>query len=141
MSDKEKDRRERLEEHGLRRTRWRVRILAELTEAGRPLSHSELMERLGPTADRVTAYRTLDAFVRVGLAEKVLVDDRSALYGVRSGSGAERGHPHFVCRGCGAAVCLPDLDVPELPRRRKGYVFERHRLVFEGLCPKCVAGE
>ncbi|MFW6158817.1 MAG: Fur family transcriptional regulator [Planctomycetota bacterium] len=130
-----------LKDRGLRCTRWRLRILSALTEAGRPLSHAELMERLGPDADRVTVYRTLDAFVRVGLAEKVLVADRPALYGAPSGTGAEPGHPHFVCRGCGAAVCLPDLDVPRMPRRRKGYVFERHRLVFEGLCPRCVAGE
>ncbi len=49
-------------------------------------------------------------------------------------------HYHLLCTGCGAVMDIPlsyreDLD--EQTAKETGYSIERHRAVFEGLCPAC----
>ncbi len=125
--------------HGLRRTPWRVKTLSLLLELRRPLSHEQIMRRLEPGADRVTIYRSLDAFVRVGLVHRVLVNKRQHLYETADRCTADACHPHFSCRSCGRTTCMPELAVPRVRGRRRGYVFQRQRVLIEGLCPACAA--
>jgi len=125
--------------HGLRRTPWRVKILSLLLQARRPLSHGQVMRRLEPGADRVTVYRSLDAFVRVGLVHRVLLDTRAHLYETADRCTADACHPHFRCRSCGRTTCMPELAVPRVQGGRDGYVFQRQRVLIEGLCPDCAA--
>jgi len=125
---------------GLRRTPWRVRILSLLLQLRRPVSHGQIMGKLGARADRVTVYRTLDAFVRSGLVHRVLVGRRMHLYETADRCTKHACHPHFTCRACGRTTCMTELAPPRVRGRRKGYVFERQRVLIEGLCPACAAG-
>lgn len=129
-----------LERSGLRRTPWRVKILSLLLKFRRPLSHEDIRRKLGPGADRVTVYRSLDAFVRVGLVHRVLADKRTRLYETSDRCTRHACHPHFTCRACGDTTCMVDVAVPRIRRKKLGYVFERQRVLIEGLCPACAGG-
>lgn len=121
----------------LRRTPCRERVLALLLRVRRPLSHDQILRRLGRRTDRVTVYRTLDALVRVGLVHRVFADRRNRLFETADRCSSRACHPHFTCRECGRTVCLTGVRVPRVRRTRAGFVFERQRILIEGLCPAC----
>ena len=51
-----------------------------------------------------------------------------------------QGHPHIVCRQCGA-VADAELDRPEgvrlRPRDAHGFVLQEAEVIFWGICPMC----
>ncbi len=49
-------------------------------------------------------------------------------------------HYHLVCARCGAVLDVPMEYQTALDGQMEaqGFVVQRHRLVFEGLCPDCV---
>lgn len=83
---------------------------------------------------RSTVYRNLNVLVRMGMLHRVKLPD-SDRYEYRPDK-----HYHLFCLGCGAVSDAP-LDYPdELDEEmaiETGYSIERHRVVFEGLCPDC----
>ena len=128
----------RLSEAGFRRTPRRVRILAFLLRAQRPIGHPEIHRALGrPAPDRVSLYRALNAFAAKGLLHRVFAGGRTWLYETADRCGADHCHPHFTCRACGAVTCLVGVDVPVAKRLEAGYVAERQRVHITGLCPQC----
>lgn len=49
-------------------------------------------------------------------------------------------HYHLLCAGCGAVIDAPVAYDPALDAalaQETGYDIQRHRIVFEGLCPSC----
>jgi len=83
---------------------------------------------------RGTVYRNLNVLVRQGevLHVKLPQTDR---FESRLDT-----HYHLLCTGCGAVCDIPlpyhgELD--EQAAEKTGYTVERHRAVFEGLCPDC----
>ncbi len=132
---------QRLRTRGLRATAPRLAVLRVLSEATGPLSHSEVVQRLGEVDwDPATTYRNLVKLRDAGLAPVVSrVDgmDRYALSGERD---AEHRHPHFLCEDCGRVACLPDelteslsVDGPWGESIRKAMV------QLLGACPDCLA--
>ncbi len=134
----ESDVRQMLRRAGLRCTAGRQKVLAILMKARRPLSHAEVMQRLGKDkVDRVSVYRALHALVDAGLVHRALVHGRTALYETADRCTEQFCHPHFVCRRCGVTLCIAGtLNYPRAELGR-GFVVERQRLLLEGLCPKC----
>lgn len=134
--------REHIREAGLRATAPRVAVLALLRNADRPLSHGEVVERLGTTDwDSTTLYRNL-----VKLVDSQLARVASTVGGIaRYESDTENGvnghrHAHFACRDCGSVECLPDVEV-SVPRgaqwRRS---LDEAEVQIVGSCPACRAG-
>src|SRR5690606_33270700 len=79
---------------GLRVTAPRLAVLQTLAKAGRPLSHAEVVERLGPDTlwDRATVYRNLVALVGVKLLRVASHAGGITRYEVATGE-AHDGHP------------------------------------------------
>ena len=122
----------------LRRTPRRVRLLALLLRADRPMSHLEIHRALGPgQADRVSVYRALEAFVERGLVHRAYVDGRTWMYESADRCADDHCHPHFTCRLCGEVTCLVDVGVPVIRRIGGGYLPERQQVHIIGLCPRC----
>ena len=49
-------------------------------------------------------------------------------------------HYHLICKNCGAVYDVPiayQEDIDKLVMKKTGFQVERHRTVFEGLCPAC----
>lgn len=118
----------------------RVSVLSYLIEEGRPLSHTEIQEKM-PEMDRVTLYRTLSAFVDADIAHQVQGLDgmwrfcaHERKQGVCPGN-----HPHFLCARCGTMVCLLDQEMPRVDVPA-GCGVTGKQLVVYGTCSACNTG-
>ena len=129
---------ETLRAHGLRCTRGRRRLFEVLRAARRPLTHGEILGRLrGTRLNRVSVYRGLESFVRVGLVHRAYVRERTWAFETAEHCEEDRCHPHFTCRGCGSVECMTEVTVPLAGGVPKGYIAERQQVHIEGLCPPC----
>ena len=83
---------------------------------------------------RGTVYRNLNILVRQGEILQVKLPHMD-----RFECQAEK-HYHLLCQGCGAVCDVPlpyHVELDEQATIKTGYTIERHRAVFEGLCPNC----
>ncbi|UXY15676.1 transcriptional repressor [Chitiniphilus purpureus] len=119
---------------GARITPWRVKVLAVLMAAHRPLSHLDVLAELESGADRVTVYRVLEWLTEVGLAHKLSGDDRVWRFSVTP---VPHSHAHFHCQVCGRFFCLEEVstDLPvSLP---SGFAAQALEITVKGICADC----
>ncbi|MEM9553647.1 MAG: transcriptional repressor [Acidobacteriota bacterium] len=125
---------------GLRVTAPRMAVLGVLAEAELPLSHSEVLARLGETDwDPATIYRNLVKLRDAGVAPVVSRMEGIDRYALAEREDGHR-HPHFLCEDCGRFACLPaeltasmSMDGPWAESIRGAAVQLR------GECPDCLA--
>jgi Fur family transcriptional regulator, ferric uptake regulator len=132
--------RARIRGAGLRSTVARMSVLETVERAGHPLSHGEVAAALVERGiDYATVYRNLTDLTEAGLLARVDLGDRTWRFRP-SGPIAHRfDHPHFICSGCGAVVCLPTDVVALQPGRRSPTALRRQAVAIqlEGLCDEC----
>jgi Fur family ferric uptake transcriptional regulator len=130
--------RELLGSAGLRRTGPRLAVLGALLAARKPQTADQIAAKVSPSAaDRVTVYRTLEAFLEAGLVHKAFLDERTWHFELAHNCTESQCHPHFTCTDCGETSCLTEISVPMAKSPGKGFVIHRQRVQLEGLCPKC----
>ena len=118
----------------------RRKILELFLQQDGALSHSDIEKKAGEKFDRVTVYRTLQAFVEKGLIHSIPTSDNSIRYALCKDdctAGQHRDdHVHFICNSCGNAMCLDEVVVPgiKLPR---GYVVQQVEMLVSGICKSC----
>jgi Fe2+ or Zn2+ uptake regulation protein len=128
---------QRLEDKGYRVTSPRLKVLAEIADAGDQFSAEEIAQRL-PHVGRATVFRTLKLLVEMDVLCRVLLDDGNLRY---RWSYAGH-HHHLVCAECGAVEDFTVCDVTELVReltRIKHFTVEGHWLEVYGRCGACAA--
>lgn len=99
--------------------------------------YSDVREKDGKIS-RGTVYRNLNILAELGEIEHVKVPSADR-YDLR----LDR-HYHMICVRCGAVVDAPipyREDYDEAVREVTGFQIERHRTVFEGVCPTCLEAE
>ena len=135
----EQDIRNILKKAQLRATSARVAALNVLMISDRPLSHSEMVQKLKDTyGDQATIYRTLIKFVDVGIirvASNVGGISRYEL--VDEKNDAQHVHPHFVCKECGIVSCLPKTTVINSVDDQWREILRASDLQFLGTCLSC----
>ncbi len=127
-----------LENHSLRKTTIRVRVLDLFLNSDEAISHSYLEDKLDDT-DRVTLYRTLKAFEEKGLIHKAIDGTEVARYALCAGKCRhkhEDDHAHFHCGTCGKTICLDEVNVPSI-HLPLGFSQETAHLIIKGTCEKC----
>jgi Fe2+ or Zn2+ uptake regulation protein len=122
---------------GLRVTPQRRAVWAafENGRAGHLTAHEVLRRarRRVPEVSRATVYNALSEFVAAGLLSAI------------EGTGPQlydpnvAPHHHFRCRVCHRLVDVHPRDADRVALAEPGYVVERTRVVFEGVCPSCAA--
>lgn len=128
-----------LAESGLRSTRQRAIVLAELLGEPDDVTAQQLHERLRGRGERLglaTVYRTLGLLAEEGVVD-VLSHRPGELCYRRC---AEGHHHHLVCSGCHRVVELSECELdPWLERvsSQHGFVATGHRLEVAGLCAAC----
>ena len=128
-----------LTDAGVRPTRQRERVLAELMGERDDVTAQELYERLRSGGEKLglaTVYRTLGL-----LAEAGVIDALSHRPGELCYRWCGEGHHHhLVCSSCHQVVELDDCELgPWLDRisQAHGFVTTGHRLEVSGLCGAC----
>jgi Fur family ferric uptake transcriptional regulator len=110
-----------------------------LNQEASALRHADIEHTL-PGIDRVTIYRTLQAFAEKGIIHSIPGSDGAARYALcRSGCADGHhhdNHVHFVCTRCSATQCLDDVHVPFV-RMPEGFEAIKAEMVVSGVCSKC----
>jgi Fur family ferric uptake transcriptional regulator len=131
---------EMLKNHHLKPTDQRVSILKVFMERDKVLAFSELNKYLGGSFDRITLYRTLQAFEEKGLIHKIPDKDGKSGYALCKHDSIDHSHNdnhvHFKCTNCGLIVCLDDIEIPEIKLPRK-FKVEKYNFLVEGICKDC----
>lgn len=127
-----------LHDAGLRATAPRVAVLRLLGDAKRPLSHAEVVERIGTDDwDAATLYRNLIKLNEAGLARVASRVGGVTRFGAHGENEPAHVHPHFACRDCGNVTCLHDasLSIPKDEAWREALLDADLQVV--GQCPSC----
>ncbi|MBK6936268.1 MAG: transcriptional repressor [Chitinophagaceae bacterium] len=118
----------------------RKKILQLFFEQAGALAHGDIEKRAGERFDRVTVYRTLQAFVDKGIIHVIPTSDNSVRYALCKDDCMEGHHHdhhiHFVCTNCNKTYCLDDVVTPDV-KLPKGYAIGHVEVVVEGVCKKC----
>lgn len=130
-----------MQHHGVKPTANRILIAEALSDAGRPMSLTELETALG-TVDKSVISRTLALFREQRLVH-VLEDGSDGVRYELCHSHAEGedddAHVHFYCESCRKTFCLSDIPIPSVPLPQ-GYGEHSVNYMVKGLCPACRAG-
>lgn len=144
---------QRLRSLGLKVTAPRLAVLRVLEQAERPLSHAEVVARVGggllaPAVapgtprtpigwDRATVYRNLVALVGVELVRISSHAGGICRYEIVR-EAKDCSHPHFVCDDCGVVSCLPEAEVVTKKKNtRWSKSLRAAEVQFVGRCPSC----
>jgi Fur family ferric uptake transcriptional regulator len=123
-------------------TSGRRKILELFLHQEGALSHSDIERKAGEKFDRVTVYRTLQAFLEKGLIHSIPTADNSIRYALckdNCSAGHHRDdHVHFICNACGNTVCLEDVTVPSIKLPR-GFLAQQVDMLVSGICKSCNA--
>jgi Fur family ferric uptake transcriptional regulator len=123
-------------------TASRKKILNLFLQQAGALAHGDIEKKAGDHFDRVTVYRTLQAFVEKGIIHIIPTADNSIRYALCKND-CEEGHHHdhhvhFVCSNCNNTYCLDDVVTPEI-KLPKGYTSSQIEVVVEGICKQCTS--
>ena len=121
-------------------TSSRQKILDIFLANNGALAHADIEHKAGVKFDRVTVYRTLQAFVEKGIIHTIPTIDNSIKYALCKNDCFEGHHHdnhfHFVCSVCCKTECLEDFIIPvvKLP---KDYSADNVEIVINGVCSTC----
>jgi Fur family ferric uptake transcriptional regulator len=131
-----------LRQAGLRATAARAAVFHCLIEAGGPLSHAEVCERLADAGfDRATVWRNLADLTDAGLVRRTDLGDHLWRFelAAKVTHPVEQAHSHFVCTECGSIACLPAGAVTIHPVRGAPRALRRGEVEVQvrGACNAC----
>lgn len=124
----------RLRQHSLSITSTCIRILTLIYSLDSPVSTGLIVQASGYVLDRITVYRTLQAFLKEGILQPIPNSNRVSEFILRHEVWDELPHlPQiiFVCEQCCDKRLLP-LDA--LVRRYSVLVGTLHEIVLKGVC-------
>ncbi|OLY94604.1 Fur family transcriptional regulator, ferric uptake regulator [Cnuella takakiae] len=117
----------------------RRRILTLFMQQQDALAHGDIEKKAGEKFDRVTIYRTLQAFVEKGIIHTIPTSDNSVRYALCRDCSEHHHHDdhvHFICSNCNTTTCLDDIVSPEIVLPI-GYKAQNVQVVINGLCKNC----
>ncbi len=129
-----------LKKNRLSVTAGRKKILLLFLGRNDALTHGDIEKGAGEKFDRVTIYRTLQAFVESGIIHTIPTTDNSIRYALckdACGNGQHQDqHIHFICTLCQSIICLDEVVTPaiQLP---EGFAPQSIKVVAEGICKNC----
>ncbi len=130
-----------LQQHNLRKTKFRIELLQLFSETTSSLTAEEIKKRVGKTNDKVTIYRALDAFEKSGLIHKVPDKSNLTRYAMChtncSAHAHIDNHAHFICTECNETFCMDEIEVPKM-KQHGDFQIKTSNLTLEGNCPKCI---
>lgn len=121
-------------------TEPRTKILQLFLASNGALAHADIEKKTGTHLDRVTVYRTLNAFVDKGILHTIPTADNSIKYALCKDDCAEGHHHdhhvHLICNVCNNTFCLDDVVTPSV-KLPAGYSMQQVDVVVKGVCRIC----
>jgi Fur family transcriptional regulator, ferric uptake regulator len=128
-----------LKEKGLHITDARQKVLAAFCNKQTSLTQKDIQQFAGKALDRVTVYRTLEAFVKKGILHVIPSLDHVMRYALKKGKTDENCydcHPHFFCEDCGKIICLDTVPLPAM-HLPAGFAGKETDVLVKGTCNNC----
>lgn len=122
--------------HNLKITKSRLEVLRVLKQSTKPLTHSEIMEKLDRSQnwDRVTIYRTLGEFTEKKIVKSILNIDRVTYFELVD---SHPEHAHLSCLECGKVECLEENEYKFVLENSKGFEVRSIEILLKGICREC----
>jgi len=129
-----------LETEGYRLTVARQVIAETMVSSGGHCSADELVDlvrKRSPGVGRMTVYRTLDLFCRLGIVRPFYPGAGAAHYVLMDGGH----HHHLICSACGQIIEVDDCVLEQITEKsigeRYNFDVQGHLLEFYGKCDQC----
>ncbi len=129
-----------LKQHHLTITKTRIKIIELFQESESALENNLIEKKTQHQFDRITVYRTLQAFLKTGIIHAIPTYSNSIRYALCKGDCNEHAHIdnhlHFICEKCGKTICLDkaDISIIQLP---KDYTIHKADAILSGICNVC----
>ena len=127
-----------LKTRNLRVTELRVALLEIISNLGKAVSYQEIQNSL-IKFDRITLYRTLNAFIERGILHKIILEDNQNFYALCSVECTkdkhQHQHIHFQCNQCREVSCLESKEPIELDI--SNHLVDEIEITVSGLCQYC----
>lgn len=125
-----------LREHKVSVTVPRIEIFETLLKSEKPLKNGEIARRT-PNVDRVSVYRNLELFSRIGITETTVkgwtpLTELAEPFKVH--------HHHMTCERCGRVIEIEDNvleDVLNSIVAKYNFTLNKHLVELTGLCKDC----
>lgn len=121
-----------------RNTKQREVVLSIIEKANKPLSAPQITakaQKLIPSLNKTTVYRTLERLEGEGLISKMLVQPNMLHYEMSHGGGEH--HHHFICNTCERVFCLEGCTQSLQQMIPKGFTLIDHEITLRGICKEC----
>jgi Fur family transcriptional regulator, ferric uptake regulator len=128
---------ERLRAGGGRMTKKREQLLGALLTFDRPASAEEIRERAElPPSDLVTVYRNLETFERLGVLQRVPLENGTQLFELTA---PDEHYHHLICRECHKTERLDICMSQEVLKKARAHGFSdiAHLMEVYGVCEAC----
>jgi Fur family ferric uptake transcriptional regulator len=123
-------------------TDGRKKILDIFLSAPNALAHQDIELKCKEKFDRVTIYRTLQAFLEKGIIHTIPSSDNITRYALCNDDCIDSGHHHdnhvhFSCDECGKTICLDETTIPSV-RLPNGFRAHQINMIVSGVCKSCL---
>lgn len=136
-SDKIQEFKQLLAQNGQNVTKARLRTF-ELLLDGEPHAMSQLIAKSAGTVDRVSIYRNIELFEKLGVVKKVYIGWK---YKIELSDLFTTHHHHLLCLGCGKTTDIEDEQhiesFIESVASEQGFSVRSHQFEIEGYCKTC----
>jgi Fur family transcriptional regulator, ferric uptake regulator len=126
-----------LRENGYRITTPRQTVFALLI-GHEPQSMHTLITRAKGTVDRVSIYRIIELFEKLGVVNRITIGWK---YKLELSDIFLDHHHHLSCLKCGKIVAIKDHRTIEETitklSNQHGFILKSHQLEVQGVCPSC----
>jgi Fur family transcriptional regulator, ferric uptake regulator len=127
-----------LRDSGFNITKARTLVFELLSSANEPWTMHQLIEASKNGADRVSVYRTIELFEKLGIAQRINIGWK---YKIELSEAFLDHHHHMTCLTCGRVVTVQDEPQFEamIARlgRANGFTVKSHQLEMQGYCSTC----
>jgi Fe2+ or Zn2+ uptake regulation protein len=117
-------------------TKTRKQIFKCLRASSSPLSIKEIC-LLNSNIDHSTIYRTIDLFVKIGIAKRIWQGLKSK---IELTDAFSPHHHHAACTNCGSVESLSNSNLEKIlveSASSIGFKMNNHEIEIVGLCRKC----
>lgn len=126
-----------LADNDLRITKTRL-VIFNLLQDNEPQSIADLVERSANKVDRVSVYRIVDLYEKLGVIKRINIGWK---YKLELSDIFLDHHHHISCIGCGRMVAIREEErlenLIDTLGKTAGFVLTSHQLELQGYCDKC----